>query len=171
VYGYVSYLRGNLAAARELMAAALDALPPDDEWALRAGTTLATVRADEGDPAAVDLVARAVAAAGESGQPDLLTRVLDHAAGVAMLVGDLDRAAEWTLDKLEIERSRRDENGRCFSLERLASIAYQRGADADAERLARARAPAGRPHRGGGRPATRARPPPRGAGRPAAHRR
>src|SRR5207248_4295018 len=39
--------------------------------------------------------------------------------------------------ELEIERSRRDENGRCFSLERLASIAYQRGADADAERLAR----------------------------------
>ncbi len=137
MHGYVCYLRGDLATAKELLAGTLDALAPDDEWALRARTALATASADEGDPAAVDLVALAVAAAGTVGRPDVLTRTLDAGAVVAVLVGDLDRAEEWTLDKLEIERSRRDDTGRCFSVERLAWIAYLRGADLEAERLAR----------------------------------
>jgi DNA-binding SARP family transcriptional activator/predicted ATPase len=137
MHGYVCYLRGDLAVAKELLSSTLDELAPADEWALRARTALATASADEGDPAAVGMVALAVTAAGTLGRPDVLTRTLDAAAVVAVLVGDLDQAEEWTLDKLEIERSRRDDTGRCFSVERLAWIAYQRGADAEAERLAR----------------------------------
>src|SRR5262249_49563055 len=114
------FLRGDDDLAAEMLGSAMAHLAEEDEWALRARAHLALMYAEKGDDRALALAHQAVEAAAATGRADILTPLLDGVAETAVLAGDYDLAEAWTLDKLEIESSRHDDYGRCFSHQRLA---------------------------------------------------